>query len=135
VGRAGDRSAEEHLARKAGTSRGAARSEWATSKRLRRLPNTEAALRRGELSRAQAETIADANAVNPADEQTLLKAARTGNLMQLREQANRAKAAGNPRGLRWRRRRERPAPLHRRSGAAPASKALRRGRTSPWSTG
>jgi len=95
--RAGDRSAEEHLARKAGTSRGAARSGLATSKRLRRLPATEAALRRGELSRAQAETIADAAAVNPAAEQSLLKEARSGgSLVRLREQANRAKAGGDP---------------------------------------
>ena len=94
--RAGDRSAEEHLARKAGTSRGAARRGLACSKGLRRLPATEAALRRGELSQAQAETIADAAAVNPGAEQALLDTARTGNLVRLREHANRAKAAGDP---------------------------------------
>jgi hypothetical protein len=94
--RAGDRSPEEHLARKAGTSRGAARRGLACSKGLRGLPATEAALRRGELSPAQAETIADAAAVNPGAEQALLDTARTGNLMRLREHANRAKAAGDP---------------------------------------
>jgi Domain of unknown function (DUF222) len=94
--KAGDRSAEEHLARKAGTSRGAARSRLATSKRLRRLPATEAALRRGELSQAQADTIADAAAVNPDAEQSLLDSARTTTLLELRERANRAKVAGDP---------------------------------------
>jgi Domain of unknown function (DUF222) len=94
--RAGDRSAEEHLARRAGTSRGAARRGLACSKGLRGLPATEAALRRGELSQAQAETIADAAAVNPGAEQALLETARAGNLVRLREQANRAKASGDP---------------------------------------
>jgi hypothetical protein len=94
--RAGDRSAEEHLARKAGTSRGAARRGLTCSKELRGLPATEAALRRGELSQAQAETIADAAALNPGAEQALLQTARSGNLVRLREQANRAKAAGDP---------------------------------------
>jgi hypothetical protein len=94
--RAGERTAEDHLARKAGISRGAARSGLETSKRLRRLPATEAALRRGELSRAQAETIADAAAVNPSAEQSLLEVARQGDLVELRAHANRAKAAGDP---------------------------------------
>jgi Domain of unknown function (DUF222) len=94
--RAGDRSAEDHLARKAGTSRGAARSGLETSKRLRQLPATEAALRRGELSQAQAETIADAAAANPSAERSLLEVARQGDLAELRTHANRAKAAGDP---------------------------------------
>jgi hypothetical protein len=51
--RAGDRSAAEYMARKAGSSVGAARNGLETSKRFRRLPATEAAVR-GELSRAQA---------------------------------------------------------------------------------
>jgi hypothetical protein len=93
--RAGDRTAEDHLARKAGTSRGAARRGIETSKRVQSLPATEAALRRGELSPAQAETIADAAAVNPAAEQSLLQAAQQGDLGELRTQAHRAKAAGD----------------------------------------
>jgi Domain of unknown function (DUF222) len=92
----GDRSAAEHLARKSGSSVGAARAGLETSKKLRRLPATEAALRRGELSRAQAETISDAAAVNPGAEQSLLEAAGRGNLGELREKANRAKAAADP---------------------------------------
>ena len=92
----GDRSAAEHLARKSGSSVGAARAGLETSKKLRGLPATEAAVRRGELSRAQAETITDAAAVNPGAEQSLLEAAGRGNLGELREQANRAKAAADP---------------------------------------
>lgn len=94
--RAGDRSAAEYLARTSGSSVGVARSGLETAKRLRRLPATEAAVRRGALSRAQTEAIADAAAVNPAAEGSLLEIAERSNLVELREQANRAKAAGDP---------------------------------------
>jgi Domain of unknown function (DUF222) len=92
----GHRSAAEHLAHRSGSSVGAARAGLETSKRLRLLPATEAAVRRGELSQAQAETITDAAAVNPSAEQSLLEAAGRANLVELREQANRAKAAADP---------------------------------------
>jgi Domain of unknown function (DUF222) len=88
--------ADEHLARKAGTSRGAARRVIETSRHLRKLPATEQALRRGELSQEQADTIADAAAANPDAEQSLLDTARTGSVRQLREAALRAKAAADP---------------------------------------
>jgi hypothetical protein len=84
------------MACKAGSSVGEARNGLETSKRLRRLPATEAAVRRGELSRAQAETIADAAAINPAAEQSLLDVAPRSTVADLRQQANRAKAAGDP---------------------------------------
>jgi Domain of unknown function (DUF222) len=92
----GDRSAAEHLARKSGSSVGAVRAGLETSKKLRLLPATEAAVRRGELSQAQAETITDAAAVNPGAEQSLLEAAGAGTLGDLREKASRAKAAADP---------------------------------------
>jgi Domain of unknown function (DUF222) len=92
----GDRSAAEHLARKSGSSVGAVRAGLETSKKLRLLPATEAAVRRGELSQAQAETITDAAAVNPGAEQSLLEAAGGGTLGDLREKASRAKAAADP---------------------------------------
>jgi hypothetical protein len=94
--RAGDRSAAEYLARRSGTSVGAARGGLETSKKLRALPATESAVRRGELSSAQAEAIAGAAAVNPAAERSLLKIARRSTLTELRQQANRARAAGDP---------------------------------------
>jgi hypothetical protein len=94
--RAGDRSAAEYLARTSGSSVGVARSGLETAKRLRRLPATEAAVRRGALSRAQTEAIADAAAVNPAAEGSLLATAERSSLVELRQHANRAKAAGDP---------------------------------------
>jgi hypothetical protein len=94
--KAGAHSAADHLARKAGNSVGLARCALETSKRLHHLAATEAALRRGELSSAQAQAIADAAAVNPTAEQPLLDVARSSTLTELREQANRAKAAGDP---------------------------------------
>ncbi|MGH9231661.1 MAG: hypothetical protein ACRD07_23565, partial [Acidimicrobiales bacterium] len=96
----GDRSAAEHLARTSGSSLGAARAGLETSKKLRQLPATEAAGRRGELSRAQAETIADAAAANPGAEQSLLEAAGRGNLVELREQANRGQGSRRSRSER-----------------------------------
>ena len=92
----GHRSAAEHRARPSGSAVGAARASLETSRTLRRLLAREGAVRRGELSRAQAEAIADAAAVNPGAEQSLLEAAGSGNLAELREKANRAKAAADP---------------------------------------
>jgi hypothetical protein len=94
--RAGDQSAAHHLARTSGTTIGQAQAGLETAKRLRQLPATEAALRRGDLSQAQAHAIASAAAVNPAAERPLLETARHATLTQLREEANRAKAAGDP---------------------------------------
>jgi hypothetical protein len=94
--RAGDRSAPEYLARKSGSSLGAARSSLETSKRVRMLPHTRSAMRRGELSRTQAEHIADAAAAKPDAEQSLLHAAAGSSLGELRERCARTKAAADP---------------------------------------
>lgn len=94
--RGGDRSAAEHLARRAGTSAGAARSELETSKRLQALPGTESALRRGELSGPQAAAVADGATADPGAEQTLLHKARTSSLAELRDETARVKAAADP---------------------------------------
>lgn len=94
--RAGARGVDDHIARLSGTSRAAAKRTLATSRRLASLPATEQAVRRGELSADQADTIADAAAVNPGAETSLLDTARRSNLVELRERANRAKAAGDP---------------------------------------
>jgi len=87
---------EEELARKAGTSTRAARRAIATSRHLKSLPGVEAALRRGDLSPDQADAVADAAAVNPGAESSLVDTARTASLKQLRDAAVRAKAAGDP---------------------------------------
>jgi hypothetical protein len=94
--REGDRTSAEYLARKAGTSVGAARAGLAASRQLRDLPHTRAALRRGELSRPQAESISDAAAHNPGAERKLIDAAGRTTLTRLREECGRAKAAGDP---------------------------------------
>jgi len=94
--RAGDRSAPEYLARKSGSSLGAARSSLETSKRVRMLPHTRSAMRRGELSQTQADHIADASAAKPDAEQSLLHAAAGSSLGELRERCARTKAAADP---------------------------------------
>lgn len=94
--REGDKSPADHLARKSGRSRGAARRSLDTSKKLRKLSHTQQALRRGELSQSQAEAIANAAANNPDAEQSLLEAAKTHSLAELRRRCGRAKAAGDP---------------------------------------
>src|ERR687897_1510446 len=73
--REGDRTSAESLARRGGTSVGAARAGLAASRQLRSLPHTRAALRRGELSRPQAKSISDAAAHNPGAERTLIDVA------------------------------------------------------------
>src|SRR5690606_14674298 len=94
--RAGDRDTAEFLARTSGSSVGAARSTLDTSRKVAALPHTQAALRRGELSRAQAEHIATAAAVNPRAEQGLLHTAARASLARLRDEAARRRAEADP---------------------------------------
>ena len=94
--RAGDRSASEYLARKSGSSLGAARSSLETSKRVRNLPHTRSAMRRGELSRSQADEIAGAAAAKPDAERSLLSTAAGSSLPELRERCARTRAAADP---------------------------------------
>jgi hypothetical protein len=94
--RAGYRSTADYLAALAGGSVTAARGVVATSKRLAKLPATEAALRAGSLSTAQAGNIADAASVNPDAEHDLLDMAGAASLRELTDACGRAKAAGDP---------------------------------------
>ena len=83
--RAGDRSAPDHLARKSGSSLGAACSSLETSKTVRNLAHTRSAMRRGELSRSQADEIAGAAAAaKPDAERSLLSTAAGSSLSELR---------------------------------------------------
>ena len=59
--RAGYRSAAEQLAGMAGTSVAAAKKDLDTSKKVRKLPKTADAMRKGKLSSAKAEAIAAAH--------------------------------------------------------------------------
>ena len=90
--RAGDRGTAEYLARKSGSSLGAARASLEAPKKMAELPHTPAALCRGELSRPQAEEIANAAAANPGAEQSLLHATGSSSLSELRDACARTRA-------------------------------------------
>ena len=75
---------------------GAARASLEESKNVAELPSTTAALHRGELSRPQAEEIANAAAANPAAEQSLLHKAASSSLSELRDACARTRAEADP---------------------------------------
>ena len=89
----GDRSPAHRLARQSGTTVKEAAQALETGKALGVLPATAAAARRGELSPAQAATIADASGFDPRAEAELLEAAGKLSLRELQEEAARKKAA------------------------------------------
>jgi hypothetical protein len=93
---AGAKTAAEHLARKAGTSTGVATDALDTSARLPRQPAVEQALRRGELSAAQAAVVSAAAAADPAAEARLVELAPRVSVPELREECARVKAAADP---------------------------------------
>lgn len=88
----GDRSPAHRLARTTGTSVGAAREALESARRLRELPGTEAAARRGELSAQQVAVIADAASADPDAEARLLERSRATGYGELRDECARAKA-------------------------------------------
>ncbi|MGH8774753.1 MAG: DUF222 domain-containing protein [Jiangellaceae bacterium] len=94
--RAGVQTAAEDLARRGGTTTGAARDVLDTSTRLANLQGVEAAVRRGELSVAQAAVVSGAAAVDPGAEQRLLALASRASLPELREECARVRAAADP---------------------------------------
>jgi hypothetical protein len=91
-----ERTAAEELARRSGTSTKNARDAVETSTRLREQPKVDAALRRGELSSAQADLISGAAAANPNEEPRLLELAQHASLPELRDECQRVKAAADP---------------------------------------
>jgi hypothetical protein len=92
----GHRSAVDYLAEKSGTSKAASRGVLSTSKKITKLASTSGALRRGELSASQVESIADAASHNRDAEEHLLETARTSSLGELRDECARRKAAADP---------------------------------------
>jgi hypothetical protein len=94
--RAGSRTAAESLARQAGTSTAELREALDTSNRLAELPSVAGALRRGELSPAQAAAITSAAEADPSAEERLLELAARASLAELREECARARAAADP---------------------------------------
>jgi Domain of unknown function (DUF222) len=93
---AGARFAAEDLARRSGTSTGAARDSLDTSARLPEQPGVQGALRRGEVSVAQAAVISAAVAANSAEEHRLVELARRVSVPELREECARVRAAADP---------------------------------------
>lgn len=93
---AGYASAAEYLAARSGSALGKARSDMETSKKIKELPATEDAMRKGALSGPQAEAIAGAASVNRKAEDDLLKKAKTASLGELRDECQRAKAKADP---------------------------------------
>jgi hypothetical protein len=89
----GARSPEHWLAQQSGTTVGAARDALETARRLSSLPETDRAVRSGRLSAQQAAAVSEAAAADPDAERSLLDAAPDESLAELRNRAERVKAA------------------------------------------
>ncbi|MGQ0433640.1 MAG: DUF222 domain-containing protein [Microthrixaceae bacterium] len=85
----------EYLAAHGGTSLSSARAELEMSKALPTLAATRCALVDGSVSPQQGALIADAAKVNPAAERSLLESAAKHSFKELKDHAQRAKAAGD----------------------------------------
>jgi hypothetical protein len=92
----GDRSAAEWLARTTGTSISDAIGTVAAARQLGDLPQTAAAVRRGELSPEQAKAVAGGATADPAAEEELLTQASQGSLGELRDRCKQVRAAADP---------------------------------------
>src|SRR5829696_8930559 len=92
----GTKTAAEDLAKKSGTSTGQAKESLDTSQRLPDQPSVDGALRRGELSPAQAALISAAAAADPSAEARLVDLASQVSLAELREECARVRAAADP---------------------------------------
>jgi hypothetical protein len=93
--RAGYRSAAEYLAVRGGASVGEARRALETSQRLGSAPATEAALRQGDLSGAQAAHVVEAATASPGAQARLVRSAATMTLRELSTECARVKAAAD----------------------------------------
>jgi hypothetical protein len=95
-GRRAGQSGVEELARRAGTSVGAARDSVTTSQRLVDLPVLDSALRAGELSVAQAQLTASAATADPSAQERLVALAPRVSLPELRDECARVRVAADP---------------------------------------
>jgi len=89
----GEKSAAHWMAAATKTSVGAAVTTLETAGRLSELPRTEAAVRAGRLSEAQAKEVASAGAACPSSEGELLDTAATESVAGLRERCAQIRAA------------------------------------------
>jgi Domain of unknown function (DUF222) len=94
--RSGSKTPAEDLARKAGSTTGSAKDAMDTSQRLPEQPELDRALRRGQLSPAQAGLISAAAAADPAAERRLTELAGQVSLAELRAECARVRAAADP---------------------------------------
>jgi hypothetical protein len=92
----GHRDAAEGMAKQSGTTRGAAKQQLELSKKLDAHPSTENAMRKGEISPTQAAIVAAGANGNAAAEKRLLDKAITSTVAQLRQEAARERANGDP---------------------------------------
>jgi hypothetical protein len=90
------RDAAAWLAATAGTTVGHARATVETAARLDEFPETEAALRDGELSEVQVNEVVSAAQADPSAERLLLDSARRDGLRGLKDQCARVRAAACP---------------------------------------
>jgi hypothetical protein len=88
----GDRSPEEWLARRTGTSKADADRLVDTGRKLEELPAVAGAVTRGELSAKQAEAIAGAAAADPGAQRRLLEHAKARTLRELQDECKRTRA-------------------------------------------
>ena len=88
----GERSPADWLARRTGTSVGAARGALDAAEHLRAAPAVEQAFRSGALSVAQAEAVASAVAAAPTAAEALLSVAAAQPLRKLRDECARVRA-------------------------------------------
>lgn len=101
--RNGSDSAEDDVAKKAGSTNGAARKRMQTSKRLRKHPKTEQAVKQGELSEEQAAEVSSGADASPDDEDELLATAKSEPLPVLKKKAAESRARGEDSEARARR--------------------------------
>lgn len=92
----GARSPAEYVAKATGAPMAQAMGMLDTAARLAHLPVTEAALRDGRLSPAQADAVTKAAIADPSQEADLLHTAGRSSLRGLRDQARRIEAAADP---------------------------------------
>src|SRR5438552_7702712 len=93
---AGERSAAHWLARRAGSSVGAAMATLETAARLPELPAVDRAVRAGELSAVQANEIASAAGADEGAGAELVAVARSDGFTGLRDRCRRVRAAAAP---------------------------------------
>lgn len=92
----GERSPAHWMAHKTGTSVSRASHLLDTAQKVVDLPQTDRALRSGELSETQAVHVASAAAASPSSEEELLQVAKKQSVSELKERCARVRAAALP---------------------------------------